>query len=147
MIFFCLYVFVFALQLSQNVVSAAFARNWDAYEIFGNSGQAALNAVFLAMVLFALFKLCDFLLRFVLPTQGPTIALSAVLFLPPFYLFFLSTKPVVGLINMNYRGCAIRIDGRLKECGFHSALANLGAALFVAGFMFAIFMVSGARKN
>ena len=147
-VYICLFFFVLLAQQVTYIVSSLFVGQISAEYIFGNTAQLALNAIFLSFPLFGLFLLGRYLSEKLSGHSVSDLLLILVLVLAiPVVLFALAVRPTSVPIDLNYRGCAVRISGELTSCGFWSATSDLLAMLLISIVVVMVFQGIKPREN
>jgi len=131
--FFCIFLFVLLSQQSTYIVSSFFAGVISIDYIFGNTAQLALNSVFVSVVIFLVVLTIRYFLEKVSgrPVSHFSI-ITATMISASAILFAISIRPLSVPLDLDYRGCKVRIAGDLTSCGFWSAASDLLAMLLVS---------------
>ncbi|MEM7241420.1 MAG: hypothetical protein AAF429_04475 [Pseudomonadota bacterium] len=145
-IFGYFYVLTMLLQLSQGVISQIFVSRFSLSGIFNNVGQMFINSIFFAGVLFIAWLVVVKLLQlFKLQHHRYFFAFVIAATLPVILLFKFAARDSSIPITANYRGCYIKIDGILTECGLASLYYDLVANL-ICIFCVALILFLNLRK-
>lgn len=131
--FFCIFLFSLLSQQSTYIVSYFFTGAISIDYIFGNTAQFALNSGFISAIIFlAVLTVRYFIEKASGRPIGHFSIISATMISVSAIFFAISIRPSSVPLDLDYRGCKIRIAGELTSCGFWSAASDFLAMLLVS---------------
>lgn len=147
-IYICFFLFALLAQQATYIVSALFVGRISFDYIFGNTAQLAFNAIFVSMALFGLFHMGRYIFEKLSGRSASDIIFIAILVLAiPVIIFLLAVRPASVPLDLNYRGCTVRVGGELTSCGFWSATSDLFAMLLMSIIAMMVFQGMKPKGN
>ena len=129
-VFVHFYALSLLFQLSGGVVTNIFVGEFDLASIFGNFGQYILNSLFFAGLLIGLWFVSVKLISIL--KYGFNLAVSAFIcasLVPVLLVFGFASRESSIPITASFRGCYVKIDGIITDCGWASLYSDLFAQL------------------